>query len=118
MSIQLISTENGLVTLQVSGTITPDEQAQFQKRVVEIIPAGGKSNVLVLAQEFQGWGKGDWGNMSAQAEYDRHVERMAIVGDEKWKDLAVLFTGKGFRSVQIEMFGDLNEARAWLGAQS
>jgi hypothetical protein len=48
----------------------------------------------------------------------QHIEKMAIVGDEKWRDDALAFTAKGFRPTAIEFFGALrlNEARAWLSS--
>ncbi len=118
MSVEIVEVANGLVTLKLTGKLTRAEQADFQRRVVEIAEKEGKVNLLALAQEFEGWEKGDWGDLSAQAEFDRHIGKMAIVGDKKWNDLAVLFTGKGFRRVAIEMFPDVEQARAWLAAKT
>jgi hypothetical protein len=44
---------------------------------------------------------------------------MAIVGDRKWDDLALMFTAKGLRAFPIEYFepAQLGAARAWLAAQ-
>ena len=49
-------------------------------------------------------------------EQGQHIEKMAIVGDEKSRDDALAFTGKGFRPTAIEFFGTsrLNEALTWL----
>jgi hypothetical protein len=43
---------------------------------------------------------------------------MAIVGDERWRDEALAFTGKGFRPTAIDFFpaARLTEARLWLNA--
>ena len=43
---------------------------------------------------------------------------MAIVGDEQWKDLALMFTAKGFRPFPIEYFapGGLAKAHTWLAS--
>jgi len=116
MSIQIVEVAGAHVTVKITGKITPAEQIEFQKRIVEAMPAGQKGTVLVLAEEFDGWAKGDWGNIGYQSEYDAHVRKMAIVGDAKWTDLATMFTGKGLRKLEIEMFGDAAKARAWLQA--
>lgn len=118
MSIQIIDVTNGLVTARLAGKLTPDEQAQFQKTVVKVIKKEGKASVLVYAQDFQGWDKGDWSDISFQAQYDSQIEKMAIVGKEKWADLAVMFTGKGLRKVPIEFFADPEKARAWITAEA
>ena len=51
-------------------------------------------------------------------EQGRDVEKMAIVGDEKWRDDALAFTAKGFCPTAIELFAAsrISEARMWLSA--
>jgi hypothetical protein len=117
MSVQIIDVSNGLVTAKIAGKLTPAEQVQFQKSVADLISKEGKARVLVLAKEFQGWDKGDWSDVSFQAKYDQDIEKMAVVGEKKWADLAVLFVGKGLRQVQIEFFTDEEKARSWVVSQ-
>ena len=51
-------------------------------------------------------------------EEGQQIEKMAIVGDEKWRDDALAFTAKGFRPTAIEFFpaSRMNEARIWLSS--
>jgi len=51
-------------------------------------------------------------------EQGRHIEKRAIVGDEKWRDDALAFTAKGFRATAIEFFtpSRLGAARTWLSS--
>ncbi len=118
MSVEIVEAAAGLVTVKITGKLTRAEQAEFQKRVTAVAEREGQVNVLALAQDFQGWEKGDWGDLSLQAEFDRHVGKIAIVGDKKWNDMAALFTGKGLRRVEIEMFPDAEQARAGLAAKA
>jgi hypothetical protein len=115
-----VNVEEGLVTVRIGGIVTPAEQARGQQAVAEAIQKQGKVKVLVLAQGFQGWSwsKGDWSDVSFQAQYDVSIEKMAFVGDRKWDDLARVFTGKGLRQVPIEFFPDEEKARVWLDAPS
>jgi hypothetical protein len=41
---------------------------------------------------------------------------MAIVGDRRWKDLALIFACKGIRPFPIEYFApsEIEKARVWL----
>ena len=119
MSAEIVNTGN-IVTLRVSGKLAQSELAAAQKSAVEILQKEGKKRVLVVAENFQGWGKGDWGDLSGQMVLDQHIDRMAIVGDKKWEDLALLFVGKGIRRVAIEYFSpaDLARAQAWLAEES
>ncbi len=116
MSAEIINDNESILTFKVSGKLDQPELAAAQKSAMEILRKEGKKSMLVIADEFQGWGKGNWGDLSGQAEMDPHIEKMAIVGDKKWEDLVLLFVGKGIRRVEIEYFApaDLARARAWL----
>jgi hypothetical protein len=73
--------------------------------------------LLVLTDDFQGWEQaGDWGDLSFMLQNDPFMEKMAIVGDKKWQDLAVIFAGKGFRHCLVEYFPpeEAAKAQAWL----
>ena len=85
----------------------------------EAIAREGKVRALAILDGFEGWERHeDWGDVSFMMEQGQHIEKMAVVGDEKWKDDAFAFTAKGFRSTTIEFFdaSRLNEARSWLNA--
>ena len=44
------------------------------------------------------------------------IERIAIVGEERWRDLALMFAAADLRKAPVEYFGeqDLVKARSWL----
>jgi len=72
---------------------------------------------LVLGEEFGGWDKlGNWGDVTFSAQFDQQILKMAIVSEEQWKDLVLLFTAKGLRSFPIEFIApaDIGKAREWL----
>ena len=54
--------------------------------------------------------------MSFLADHDADVAKMAIVGDEKWRESVMLFTGVGIRRSPVVYFGDEPSARSWLAA--
>lgn len=117
MSAEIISHFNGIVTNRVSGLLTQAELSAVQQEVLAIIGREGGIRLLILAEDFQGWDKaGDWEDVSFQSQSDPYINKMALVGDKKWKDLALMFTGKGFREFPIEYFEphEVEKARAWL----
>jgi len=117
MSIEIVSASDGVLTFKVTGQLNQAEFAAAQKRAGEIIRQQGKVRLLVLVENFAGMAKaGDWGDVSFQADYDPFIEKLAIVGDRKWEEVALLFTGKGVRRVPIEYFpaADLAKAGTWL----
>jgi hypothetical protein len=106
------------MAVEFRGQLTQSELTRLQKAAADIIRAQGRIRILILAEQFTGWERGDWDDFSFQSEFDPLIEKMAIVGDRRWEDLALLFTAKGLRRFPIEYFAtvDLEKARAWLKA--
>lgn len=120
MTAEIVEVSAGIVTTRVSGTLTQAELTELQKAVADVIRTQGKVRLLVLAEHFAGWERGGaWDDFSFQAQYDPSIEKMAIVGERRWEDLALIFTTKDLRRFPIEYFApdELARARAWLGAQ-
>ncbi|NLH71684.1 MAG: STAS/SEC14 domain-containing protein [Verrucomicrobia bacterium] len=119
MSAEIVDRTEGVLTVKITGKLTQPELAAVQKQAGEILKQQGRGRILVLIENFTGTVKaGDWGDISFQAQYDRLIEKIAFVGEKKWEDIVLLFTGKGVRRVPIEYFkpDDLTKAKAWLTA--
>jgi stage II sporulation SpoAA-like protein len=119
VSVQVTEAPNGLLTMSVSGTLKKAELDEAQALAVEAMRTHGKIRLLVITTNFLGWERGsNWDDVSFTAQHGRKIERIAIVGDRRWEDLALAFTGKGFRPTAVEYFtpGDLSKARTWVGA--
>jgi hypothetical protein len=117
MSAAFEAAPGGTGIVRITGRLTQEELAQAQQAVASFLRARGKGRLMVLAIGFEGWESGGtWEDPSFQEENDRRIERMAIVGEQRWEDLALAFVGKGLRPFPIEYFGpaELDKARAWL----
>jgi hypothetical protein len=117
MSVEITDSTSGIVTVKVAGKLAQPDIARAQQQAIGIIARQGKIRLLVIVESFQGWEKGgDWSDVSFQSEYDEHIERMAVVGEKRWEEMALIFVGKGFREFPIEYFqpGEVAKARAWL----
>lgn len=117
MSIEWSVKPGNLIELVVSGQLVFEEYLQVQSKLESTVREAGKSGILVLLRDFAGWdtNKG-WGDSSATERTDPFISKMAIVGDEKWRDLVEVFTLKGLRPIPIEYFSadKEQEARDWL----
>ena len=121
MSAEIIDVFDGVLTVKVTGQLTEPEVNAAQSRVAGIIRALGKVRILIRAEEFAGWEKGGkWNDFSFQEQNDPYIEKMAIVGDRRWEDLALAFTASFVRPFPVEYFSsaELAAARAWLAADS
>ena len=117
MTVQHADYENGVLTVTLAGRLTESTLTDVHNATAAIIQAHGKVRVLVSAEAFTGWERGGtWDDFSFQEKYDPYIGKMAIVGDPRWKDLALLFSNQGLRKFPIEYFqtSDRHRARAWL----
>lgn len=108
--------DGGLVVFRVSGKLSKIELDTAQSEAESIIQKGN-AKLLTIAEHFSGWDKdGNWNDLSFTERNDPHIKKMAIVGEDEWRDLAYTFTLKGLRGFPIEYFSadQEAEARQWL----
>jgi hypothetical protein len=119
MPVKLIDVSGKLLQVELRGLLKKSDHERIIQIAKEAIAREGKIRALVIAEAFEGWERsGDWGDVTFMMEEGQQIEKMAIVGDEKWRDDALAFTAKGFRPTAIEFFPSsrINEARTWLKA--
>jgi hypothetical protein len=105
--------------IRITGTMKLADQQMLYTEAKKLIARGLKPRVLVITENFQGWEKGvDWGDVSFLTDHGDNIVKMAIVGEEKWKEQAFMFTAKGLRKTAIEYFPPtaLAHAEAWVRA--
>jgi len=119
MSAEIASVTGHVLTVKVSGTLTEPELTSMQAAAAKIVGTGGKWRLLVLAENFKGWERGGAWNDFSFSDSDAGIERMAIVGERKWEDLALIFTAKGLRAFPIEFFApeQMSAAQDWLAVR-
>jgi len=110
--------DDGVVHARISGVMTPDDQRALEATARRLIDDGRTVSLLVTLDDFLGW-KTDpaWGDdLDFNATHGGHIDRIAIVGDPRWRGEAFLYVGKGFRRADVEFFNtdQLDAARRWL----
>ena len=103
--------------LDAGGTLTNADLEHWQKVLAGEMGKQGTVRLLVVLDRFNGWAVGDrWNDMGFYQTHGDRIERMAIVGDDRWRDQAMMFVGAGLRKGAVEYFlpGAISQARAWL----
>jgi SpoIIAA-like len=119
MPVEIIDASGKLLEIKVRGMLKKTDYDRIIQIAKEAIVRQGKVRALIILEGFEGWERHkDWGDVSFMMQEGQQIEKMAIVGDEKWRDDGLAFTAKGFRPTAIEFFGAarLNEARTWLAS--
>ncbi len=118
MTLALRQIADRVYLVTVSGLLTWAEfQASQVRSETENIFATGKLKALVQLDDFAGWEPGEqWGDVGFFFRHDRDVEKIAVVGDPRWRDEALLFLFADSRHAEVRFFpeADLELARAWL----
>jgi stage II sporulation SpoAA-like protein len=113
-----IQHESGnLFRIHVSGVLRQGELLGVQTVAVQGITRLGTIKLLFVLDGFEGWERGaDWGDLAFYAAHDTDIEKIAIVGDEKWRDHGLAFAGAGIRKAAVRFFptAESTQARAWL----
>ncbi len=120
MSVIFTKESENCFVICIKGVLTFNDLKEAEKRGREEIDRSQKVKFLVLAEQFSGWGKeGDWGDLTFMYEYDRYIEKIAVVAESKWKDQILMFVGAGRRQAAVEFFLEdkEGEARDWLQSE-
>ena len=118
-SLQRESDSESIYRLDVSGILRKAELDSAQDALTADIGwiPGGKVRLLVVLDKFDGWdGLSNWSDLTFFARYGDNIERIAIVGEPRWRDYALMFAAADLRRAPVEYFvaDAIAAARTWL----
>jgi hypothetical protein len=122
MTVSVSFEEGNLVVIRSSGELKRDEVDQTKRQIYNYILANGPIYMLILIDEafksFEAFVS--WEDIGGDAVIQPNVKRLALVGDLRWRDQALLFLITAVASFQIEYFKPEQEefARVWLLASA
>ena len=118
MSISSHQEANRVHVITLSGLLNWTEfQAFLNQAEARKVFAAGKVKVLIRLDDFAGWEPSDqWGDVSFFFQHDADIEKIAIVGDPRWRDEMLVFLFADYRRAEAQFFAaaDLEQAEAWL----
>jgi hypothetical protein len=102
--------------VDIRGRLTEAELRALQRAAAEEIRRGGRIRLLIVLTDFEGWDNTAGRDLGFYIRHGSDVERIAIVGDERWRNEALMFAGAGLRKAPVEYFRtrDALEAASWL----
>lgn len=118
MSLEIIDQNGRLLQLRIRGELRRADYERMTALARAAIAREGSIRVLAILDGFTGWERHPgWNDMSFLMGDGDHIEKMAIVGEENWRDDALAFTAAGLRPTAIEFFSSssLADALEWLG---
>jgi len=103
--------------MEITGRLTAADFAVLQRTAGAEIDKGGKIRLLVVLTGFEGWAPGgNWRDLGFYVRHADNIERIAIVGDERWRSEALMFVGADLRQAPVSFFKSAESGRAetWL----
>jgi hypothetical protein len=103
--------------LDIRGTLRKADLDRCQNELVGHLKHLGTVRLLFVLEGFDGWDNRDnWSDMSFYVRHGDAIERIAIVGPEKWRSETMMFAAADLRKGPVEFFVEphLADARTWL----
>jgi hypothetical protein len=110
---------DNIFRIELSGALRKADLEDCQERLIAEMNRAGPVKLLFVLDEFGGWEPGaNWNDLSFYVKHGDRIERIAIVGPEKWRSQTLMFAGADLRRAPVEFFaGDaVAEARTWLAS--
>jgi len=115
MPMSLEHERDNVFRLDVRGLLTETEFEACQRRLSSEMTRRSPVRLLFVLDGFQGWEPhGRWDDLFFYTTDGDKIERIAIVGPERWRSEALMFTGVRLAPVRFFVDGTIAEARAWL----
>lgn len=108
--------------LDVGGVLSKDDMDRVQELLLKEMDRAGTrtARLLVVLEGFEGWDSrnSNWSDLTFYVKHGDRLERIAIVGNERWRDHALMFAAADLRKGPVEFFASdaMSDARAWLSA--
>ena len=119
MPIELHHERDNIFRIELRDKLRQTEFARCQEEVLHEVSRLGPVRLLFVLDGFEGWdSQDDWRDLSFFVRHGDSLARIAIVGDERWRDLTMMFASADLRRAPVEFFPEreLARARAWLSA--
>lgn len=116
MAIRFRHERDNMYRVEISGLLGEKDFEALQQSASAEIQKTGKIRLLIVLDRFAGWAPGKWHNLAFYIRHGADVERMAIVGEERWRTETLMFAGADLRKGAVAYFSPPNrrEAATWL----
>ncbi len=117
MPIALHHEGDNVYRLDVRGTLRKPDLDRCQDVLAGEIGRIGPVRLLFVLDGFEGWEPhADWNDLTFYVKHGESIERIAIVGHERWRSEALMFAAADLRRAPVEFFPEEGaaNARAWL----
>jgi hypothetical protein len=119
MPVELLHDRDNIYRLEIGGVLRRAELTRCEAELTAEMRRRGTVRLLCVLSGFEGWEPGPgWNDLGFYVKHGDAIERIAIVGAERWRTEAMMFAAADLRRAPVEYFteGQVAAAQAWLSA--
>jgi hypothetical protein len=120
MPMNLYDEGANLFRIEIRGILHKADFDRCAQELKDHIDRVGAVKVLFVLDQFSGWAPTErWNDLSFYLTHGERIERIGIVGDERWRSETLMFAGEGMRKAPVKFFpaGYAAVARVWLAGE-
>lgn len=119
MALTLEPEGGNVFRLDLQGRLRKADFERCEQQLEREIARIGAVRLLIVLEGFTGWDPGaPWNDLTFYMTHGDAIERIAIVGPDRWRDHMLMFAGADLRRAQVEYFppATVERARIWLSS--
>lgn len=119
MPLTMAHEHDNVFRLDLQGRLRKVDFERCEQQLENEIAQNAPVRLLILLDGFTGWDPGaPWNDLGFYMKHGDAIERIAIVGPNRWRSHMLMFAGAGLRRAPVKFFplGTAAEARAWLSS--
>jgi stage II sporulation SpoAA-like protein len=119
MPLTMAHEHDNVFRLDLQGRLLKADFERCEQALDKEIVQKGAVRLLILLDGFTGWDPGaPWNDLSFYMKHGDAIDRIAIVGPNRWRSHMLMFAGAELRKAPVKYFppGTDAEARAWLSS--
>ena len=117
MALEVMELIRGVVSVKVTGELRKVDLEQMRGAILHGLKQWSRIRLHVIVEDLAGCEASlDGDDVHALKKYDGTIEKVAILGEERWRNGVCAVIGKDFQSAPIEYYSPSERARAiaWL----
>ena len=119
MALAVECERDNVLRVDLRAKLRKVDLARCQQRLLAEMARIGPVRLLIVLDSFAGWDPdAPWNDLSCYVQNGDAIERIAIVGPDRWRRHMLMFAGADLRKAAVEYFPQeaAAEARAWLSS--
>lgn len=119
MSIAMHNERGNVYRVEIRGILQKSDLERCEEQLAGEMTRVGPVRLLFVLTQFEGWEpRAVWNDLTFYVRRGDMIERIAIVGPERWRSESLMFAGADLRKAPVEYFTEeaAADARAWLSS--